>query len=199
MDPGTLEHIFDPFFTTKETGQGTGLGLATVYGIVQQNGGTIAVESSPGAGARFTIHLPRADEREAEAPAPSDAETPRRGTEIILLVEDQERLRDAIGVVLRGYGYEVIEAGNADDALALVEAFPGPIHLLLTDVVMPRTSGPVLAERVGRIRPGIKVVFMSGYAAEAMGQHGSLGGAVLLRKPFEPSELAKVIGAALGG
>ena len=126
MDAGTLAHIFDPFFTTKETGQGTGLGLATVYGIVQQNGGVIAVDSAPAAGTRFTIYLPRAAQPEAEAPAPSDAHTPRRGTEIILLVEDQERLRDAIGVVLRGYGYEVIEARDGDDAVALAEGFPGP-------------------------------------------------------------------------
>jgi signal transduction histidine kinase/ActR/RegA family two-component response regulator len=200
MDEATLAHIFDPFFTTKGMGKGTGLGLATVYGIVKQAGGGIGVQSAPGKGTTFTIYLAR-----TEATVPSGREEARGvtatdGTETILVVEDQERLRDVLGVVLRGFGYEVLAAHDAEDALRIAAQHPGPIHLLLTDVVMPRTSGPMLAERIRAILPSIKVVFMSGYTADAMEQHGGFErGAALLQKPFRPDELGRVLREALGG
>jgi signal transduction histidine kinase len=197
MDEATLAHIFDPFFTTKATGQGTGLGLSTVYGIVKQSGGAVAVTSVLGEGSRFTIHLPRVAPS-VRPPEPPDARAAVvTGSETLLVVEDQERLRDAIGVVLEGFGYDVLAAKDADDALRLAEQHPGPIHLLLTDVVMPRTSGPLLAERVREKRPGIKILFMSGYAADALPAHGGAAGP-LLPKPFGPDDLARAIRAALG-
>ena len=200
MDEATLAQIFEPFFTTKGLGQGTGLGLATVYGIVKQAGGGIDVKSTPGKGTTFSIYLAR---REATAPPrreePRGVEAPE-GTETVLVVEDQERLREVLGVVLRGFGYRVIAARDADDALRLSAEEAGPIQLLLTDVVMPRVSGPVLAQRIRESRPGIKVVFMSGFAADAMEQHGRLvQGASLLAKPFRPDDLGRALRAALGG
>jgi two-component system, cell cycle sensor histidine kinase and response regulator CckA len=197
MDEATLAHIFDPFFTTKATGQGTGLGLSTVYGIVKQSGGAIAVTSTLGHGSRFTIHLPRVAPS-VPPPEPAGARAAAEsGSETLLVVEDQERLRDAISVVLEGFGYEVMAAKDAEDALRIAEQHPGPIHLLLTDVVMPRTSGPQLARRVRAKRPGIKVLFMSGYAADALPDHGGAT-APLLPKPFGPDDLARAIRAALG-
>ncbi|MFT3764273.1 MAG: ATP-binding protein [Minicystis sp.] len=198
MDEETLAHIFDPFFTTKGMGKGTGLGLATVYGIVKQAGGGIAVRSTPGKGTTFSIYLAR-----SEGVVPSNRkEAPRsdapEGTETVLVVEDQERLREVLGVVLRGFGYEVIAARDAEDALRLATSHDGPIDLLLTDVVMPKTSGPMLAERIRAVRPGIGVLFMSGYTADAMEQHGGTKqGAALLQKPFRPDELGRAIRAAL--
>jgi len=201
MDPATLAQIFEPFFTTKGTGQGTGLGLATVYGIVKQAGGGIAVKSAPGRGTTFSIYLAR-----TEAVASSGRREEARGTaapegtETILVVEDQERLREVLGVVLRGFGYEVLAAHDADEALRIAREHEGPIHLLLTDVVMPRTSGPMLAERIRAILPAIKVVFMSGYTADAMELHGGFErGAALLQKPFRPDELGRVLREALTG
>jgi CheY-like chemotaxis protein len=198
MDEATLAQIFDPFFTTKGLGKGTGLGLATVYGIVKQAGGGLAVHSAPGKGTEFSIYLARSD-----AQVPSARKDPPRvdapeGTETILVVEDQERLRDVLGLVLRGFGYEVIAAHDADDALRLAREHEGPLDLLLTDVVMPRTSGPLLAERIQAVRPGIGVLFMSGYTADAMEQHGGFRrGAALLQKPFRPDELGRAVRAVL--
>jgi CheY-like chemotaxis protein len=196
MDEATLAHIFDPFFTTKQTGEGTGLGLATVYGIVKQTGGAISVKSAPGQGSSFTIYLPRAAEAAPERREErGDAEV-EAGSETLLVVEDQERLRTVVALVLRGFGYQVLTAKDADEAARVVEAHPGPIDLLLTDVIMPRTSGPLLAERIQGMRPGVKVVFMSGYAADEMG--GRLEkGAAFLQKPFGPEELARAVRKAL--
>jgi CheY-like chemotaxis protein len=198
MDDATLAQIFDPFFTTKGLGKGTGLGLATVYGIVKQAGGGIAVDSTPGQGTQFTIYLARTDAvvrvAREEPPGPESHE----GTETILVVEDQERLREVLGVVLRGFGYHIIAARDAEHALRVAQEHDGPIDLLLTDVVMPRTSGPMLAERVRALRPRIEVLFMSGYTADAMEHHGAFQrGAALLQKPFRPDELARAVRAAL--
>jgi signal transduction histidine kinase len=206
MDAETLAHIFEPFFTTKATGQGTGLGLSTVYGIVKQAGGAITVKSAPGQGTRFSIHVPRvapsARPAEEESAASEDPRSSGRGAarpaaETLLVVEDQERLRDAIGVVLDGLGYEVLAAKDADDALRIAEQHAGPIHLVLTDVVMPRTSGPLLAERIRDKRPDVRILFMSGYPADALSRHGAAE-APLLSKPFGPDELARAVRAALG-
>jgi two-component system cell cycle sensor histidine kinase/response regulator CckA len=197
MDAATLAHIFDPFFTTKATGQGTGLGLSTVYGIVKQGGGAVAVTSALGQGSRFAVHLPRAAGAARPSAPPGAGAVAEAGSETLLVVEDQERLRNAIVVVLQGFGYEVLVAKDADDALRIAGEHPGPIHLLLTDVVMPRTSGPRLAERVRAKRAQIKVLFMSGYAAEALPEHGGAT-APLLPKPFGPDELARAVRAALG-
>ena len=200
MDPATLAQIFDPFFTTKGLGKGTGLGLATVYGIVKQAGGGISVQSIEGKGTTFTIYLAR-----SEAAVPSGREEPigpeaPEGTETILVVEDQPRLREVLAVVLRGFGYNVIAASGAEEALRLAAEESGPIDLLLTDVVMPRTSGPLLAEQIRATRPAIKVVFMSGYTADAMEPHGGLtSDAPLLAKPFRPDALGRALRAALGG
>jgi two-component system, cell cycle sensor histidine kinase and response regulator CckA len=193
IPPEVLAHVFDPFFTTKEVGQGTGLGLATVYGIVRQSGGAITVESTPGHGACFTLYLPRA------APAPRLPTPPPPSPTTVLVVEDQERLRDVIGLVLKSFGYDPLLSRDAADALRLAEEHPGPIHVLLTDVIMPRTSGPLLAKRVRALRPETKVVFMSGYAPDAMTAHGGLAGdAALLQKPFGPEALDEAVRRALG-
>jgi signal transduction histidine kinase/CheY-like chemotaxis protein len=199
MVPATLAHIFDPFFTTKATGKGTGLGLSTVYGIVKQNGGAVAVQTAPGEGSCFTIHFPRAAGEAPPGEPPGVPASSPQGSETILVVEDQERLRDVIVLVLRGFGYQVLAARDAEDAVRLATTHEQRIDLLLTDVVMPRTSGPVLSARIRGVRPEIRVVFMSGYAADAMERHGGLAeGAPLLQKPFGPDELARAVRAALG-
>ena len=196
IDKTIRKKIFEPFFTTKEVGKGTGLGLSTVYGIVQQNGGSIDVWSEVGAGTRFTIFLPRVDagvqqERNAIG-APKGG-----GGETILLVEDQEAVRTFTGAALRRSGYRVLEASNGDRAIAVAQRFPGQIHLLLTDVVMPGMNGRELSERLRELRPNLKVLFVSGYTADVIAHRGVLDRSVaLLYKPFGPDELeAKVRGS----
>jgi signal transduction histidine kinase/CheY-like chemotaxis protein len=204
ISPEALAHVFDPFFTTKDVGQGTGLGLATVYGIVRQTGGGITVESRPGHGACFTLYFPRegaAIAAPATSPAPAPATPSERPPEptTVLVVEDQERLRDVIGLVLKSFGYTPLLARDAADGVHLAEVHPGPIHVLLTDVVMPRTSGPLLAQRVRALRPETRVIFMSGYAPDDMLRHGSLtADAALLQKPFGPDALDDAVRRALG-
>ena len=191
MDETVRSHIFEPFFTTKEIGKGTGLGLATVYGIVKQSGGYITVESSPGKGAAFRVYFPRIQGL-ADRPKPTPRLSPvKAGTATILLVEDELAVRRLASRLLRQQGYIVMEAANGLEALRLASDQKEPIHLLLTDVVMPGMSGPELALHLGREQSAMKVIYMSGYADEAIGSHGVLAeGMEFLQKPFTPHDLA---------
>ncbi|MBI2526920.1 MAG: PAS domain S-box protein [Candidatus Rokubacteria bacterium] len=191
MDRDTQARIFEPFFTTKEVGRGTGLGLATVYGVVKQSEGFIWVESEPGRGTRFEIFLPRVEEVvQPKTPVPAEAQR-TSGAETILLVEDEEPLLDLGREILRAAGYAVLAARDGAQALEISEAHAGPIDLLLTDVVMPRMSGRALAEQLTRLRPGMRVLYMSGYTHDTPGLQGVLEpGTALLQKPFSPPGLA---------
>ncbi len=194
MDAETRAHVFEPFFTTKRPGQGTGLGLATVYGIVRQSGGHAAVESEPGRGTTFRIYLPRVSETEESLePAAVLADTPR-GSETVLLVEDEEGLRDLAREILQMHGYGVLEAQHGADAIWICDSYVEPIHLLVTDVVMPHMSGPELADRVTRKRPEIKVLYMSGYTDDATVHHGlSTADMAFLQKPFTADALTRKV------
>ena len=194
-------HVFEPFFTTKEVGEGTGLGLATCYGIIKQNDGHIEVESEPGKGATFRLYLPRsrAPAEKAGAEALPPAGRLREGRETILVAEDEEPVRQLIVRVLREAGYTVLETANAREALPLGEHYEGPIHLLVTDVIMPGTGGKNLAARLTEKRPDMKVLYISGYAGQlSLGQEPGLDGAVFLAKPFSPGELTRGVRKALG-
>ena len=192
MDATVRSRIFEPFFTTKEVGKGTGLGLATVYGIVKQSDGNIWVQSEPGRGTTFEVYLPLAergaeDEEGGRAPAPAPMP---RGSETILLVEDEEAVRDLALEVLRGNGYTVLSARHGAEALLTSEQHAGTIDLLLTDVVMPGMSGGDLAGRLTALRPGMRVLFTSGYAGDRLGQRRYAGDpSDLLQKPFTPEGL----------
>jgi PAS domain S-box-containing protein len=190
MDAETQSRIFEPFFTTKELGKGTGLGLSTVYGIVKQSGGDILVYSEIGVGTTFKVYLPRADQA-AEAPHVSPALTEQgRGTETVLLVEDEDGVRALARKVLHKGGYTVLEARNGGEALLTCERHPGPIELLLTDVVLAQMSGHELAQRLLPLRPGMRVLYMSGYTDEAVVRHGVLSaGTAFLQKPFSAEAL----------
>jgi PAS domain S-box-containing protein len=198
IDPEDRPHIFEPFFTTKGFGSGTGLGLATVYGIVRQSGGSVTVESKPGEGSSFIVVLPVAEGRAPRLEArTSDIDELPSGTETILVVEDDLGVRRAVIKTLAQLGYTILEAGDADGAMAVSAAHKGTIDLLLTDVVMPGKSGPELAARFFADRPDAKVVYMSGYSAEAdttKWPHGPL-----LQKPFSPQELASRVRSVLDG
>jgi two-component system cell cycle sensor histidine kinase/response regulator CckA len=199
MDRATQARIFEPFFTTKPKGQGTGLGLSTVFGIVQQSGGTVFVYSEPGRGTTFKIYLPRVD-AELETARPPASPTTLKGSETILLVEDEDPVRAIAGSSLRRFGYEVLMARNAGEALLLCETHPGPIHILVTDVVMPQMSGPELATRIIATRPQTKVLCMSGYTDDSIVRHGVLDTSVAyLQKPFTPQSLATKVREVLDG
>ena len=194
MDQHTLAHIFEPFYTTKESGRGTGLGLSTVYGIVKQSGGYIWVYSEPGKGSTFKVYLPRISEQVEESTQPVTQLYDQRGTETILLVEDEEAVRDLIVTILSGRGYEVIVARHPTHAEEIASKFPHEIHLLLTDVVMPGTSGRELAARIAARRPGIRVLYMSGYTENVITSGGMLEkGLAFLQKPFSPAVLSQKV------
>ncbi|HXV85280.1 MAG TPA: PAS domain S-box protein, partial [Gemmatimonadales bacterium] len=198
MSPETRTRIFEPFFTTKEKGKGTGLGLSTVYGIVKQSEGYIWVDSAEGRGTTFSVFLPRVDAPPQAPPARPTLAT-LAGTETVLLVEDDNLLRPLARNILATLGYTVLVAGNAHDAEGLAAGHQGPIHLLLTDVVMPGVSGADLAKRMKLARPDIRVLFMSGYLDDAIAQHGVLTpGTPFLHKPFSPQDLAKKVREVLG-
>jgi two-component system, cell cycle sensor histidine kinase and response regulator CckA len=203
MDRETIAHIFEPFFTTKELGKGTGLGLATVYGIVKQSGGYIAVESSPGAGASFQIFLPRVDEPVTPSHEAPFINQDTKSSETILLAEDSEPLRKLTTSLLKGRGFAVLAAHNGEEALGLASSYAGRIDLLLTDVVMPGINGRVLAERLLESRPETKVLYMSGYTDSFIAGHGVLDQKTnLLHKPFTEETLLhhirRVLDAAAG-
>ena len=187
MDAETLTHIFEPFYTTKEQGKGTGLGLATVYGIVRQTGGYVAVETSPGAGTTFRVYLPRCAERITSGVRPAVAS--HHGTETVLMVEDEPAVRGLVQTILERCGYTVLVAENGQSALDAIAHDPRPIHVLLTDLVMPGMNGRALASRVLALRPAVKILFMSGYAADVPTDLGAEGGPAFLSKPFNERAL----------
>jgi two-component system, cell cycle sensor histidine kinase and response regulator CckA len=194
MDEETQRHIFEPFFTTKGSGRGTGLGLATAYGIIRQSGGAIQVMSELGLGTTARVYLPLA---QPEAPQrASEAERPAqtRGVETILVVEDEARVRKLVVDVLASRGYTVLEAMRGEEALRLLRSHKGQVNLALVDVVMPEMSGPDLVKRIESLRPGLRVLYMSGYTDEAVVHHGIPdSGAAFLQKPFLPDALARKV------
>jgi CheY-like chemotaxis protein len=196
MDAATQARIFEPFFTTKDVGKGTGLGLATVQGIVQQSGGFIWVYSEPSHGTCFKIYLPRVDEPASEAASVVPASS--RGTETVLVVEDVAAVRAVTRRMLERYGYSVLEAADGDAAIRLAAKFGGQIHLLITDVVMPNLGGRDLADVFAKTYPNTKVLFMSGYTDDAIVRHGILQEDIAyLQKPFTPESLARKVRAVL--
>jgi len=191
MDQQTRARLFEPFFTTKELGRGTGLGLATVYGIVKQSGGHIEVSSEPGKGATFRIYLPLVD-RPVDRLAQVAHRSNGAGSETILLVENENAVREMIAKVLGSRGYLVLTAANAEEAENISSGVQ-QIDLLLTDVMMPKVTGPELGRRIARQRRGIKILYMSGYTANSMlaGEVREPGGGGFLEKPFTPQALAE--------
>jgi PAS domain S-box-containing protein len=194
MDAATVAHIFEPFYTTKESGRGTGLGLSTVYGIVKQSGGYIWVYSEPGKGSTFKVYLPRVDEVVESETSKQAPLAELRGSEVVLLVEDEEAVRELVRTILTGHGYEVIAAADPEQAESIANKFPGEIHLLLTDMVMPGMSGRELAARITVRRRGIRVLYMSGYTENVVTSEGMLErGLAFLQKPFSPAVLVRKI------
>jgi CheY-like chemotaxis protein len=193
MTPEVRERIFEPFFTTKEKGHGTGLGLSTVYGIVKQSGGNIWVYSEPGQGTTFKIYLPQVDEPLEEMKEEVVKEV-SRGHETILIVEDEDAVRKLAVRVLKKQGYKVLEAPDGGKAFMLCEAYKEPIHLILTDVVMPGMSGSKLADRLKAIHPEAKTLYMSGYTDNAILHHGILeSGTNFIQKPFTVESLPRKV------
>jgi two-component system, cell cycle sensor histidine kinase and response regulator CckA len=191
MDDEVRGRLFEPFFTTKELGRGTGLGLATVYGIVRQSGGHIQVRSRPGEGSSFTVYLPRAEAPRPARGALAAAAPVSGGSETVLVAEDEEAVRHLVCRVLRAKGYRVLEARHAEAALDLAAATAEPIDLLVSDLVMPGLGGRALADRLLNLRPALRVLFITGYAPEAVERQGRLpAGHGLLEKPFTADQLA---------
>jgi two-component system, cell cycle sensor histidine kinase and response regulator CckA len=196
MDKQTQTHIFEPFFTTKERGRGTGLGLAMVYGFVKQIGGYVWVESEPGVGSTFAIYLPAASEEVSQNSPCAVITASGRGAGTVLLVEDEESLRTLTRSILEQGGYSVLEACNGTEAVEIARENSGPIHLLLTDMVMPGMNGRAVAEKVGQLYPGIRVAYMSGYTGFNTRENASLN-AVVIAKPFTRNILLQKLSEAL--
>jgi two-component system cell cycle sensor histidine kinase/response regulator CckA len=200
MDEQTMARVFEPFFTTKEVGKGTGLGLSTVYGIVKQSGGSISVQSVLGQGTTFKVYLPRDTSLVGPIVTATPAVTRPVGTETVLVVEDEQAVRNIARRILEGAGYAVLTAASGGEALLTCERHPSEIHLVLTDVVMPQMSGRDLVDRLASIRPGVRAVFMSGYTGEVILKHGLLeAGTQFIGKPFTQAELLRKIRYALDG
>jgi len=199
IDKETQRHIFDPFFTTKRAEGGSGLGLAIVYGIVRQAGGAVSVESRPGSGATFQIFLPVAEvEAPSSEPVAAPMEADVRGDATVLVVEDQESVRKFTCAALASYGFQILEAAGGEEAIELARTYAGPIHLLLTDVMMPRMNGRELAERIVPLRPEAKVLFMSGYTQDVIASRGLLEqGLYFIAKPFAPLALVQKVAETL--
>ena len=193
MDEATQAKIFDPFFTTKEKGKGTGLGLSTVYGIIKQSGGSIWVYSELGHGTTFKVYLPQMATEPPRAEAIAAQPEPR-GVETILLVEDEDVVRGLAKQILEQSGYKVMAAARGEEAIRLCLQSADPIHLVLTDVVMPETSGKEVADRLRELLPGLRVLFMSGYTDEAIVHHGVLDSNIeFIQKPFTPTALIRKV------
>jgi two-component system cell cycle sensor histidine kinase/response regulator CckA len=193
IEDDVREHVFEPFFTTKEAGAGTGLGLATVFGVVKQSGGGIYVYSEPGRGTTFKIYLPAASVPAEAAEAAIEAEA-TGGTETIMVVEDDDGVRDLVRLMLEANGYRVLTMNDPDEATRVCRERPEAIDLLLTDVMMPEINGRVLAEQLGALAPSMRVLFMSGYSDEAVHRHGMLGErASFLEKPFTERTLTRKV------
>jgi CheY-like chemotaxis protein len=200
IDAGTIEHIFEPFFTTKSKDKGTGLGLATVYGIVKQCGGHVAVYSEPGRGTTFKVYLPRVFEETAKDGRERLPDVPSSGSETVLVVEDDEAVRMLIFEVLSRRGYKTLMAATPGEALRIYQAHAKEgIDLLLTDVVMPEMSGRELANQIAQLNPGVRVLFMSGYTDAAIVHHGVLDeGTAFIHKPFTPDSLSRKLRDVMG-
>ena len=193
MNADTLSHIFEPFFTTKGPDKGTGLGLATVYGILKQSQGYIDVTSQPGKGSRFTVYLPRVGQPGATAPVSRTVMAPVTAKETILLVEDDDSIRTLMAAVLQDQGYHVLTAGDGIQALQQLQLHKGPCHLLVTDVIMPRMKSTVLVEGVKVMQPAARILYMSGYAGETLEANGIHGDTPFLQKPFLPNALVEKV------
>jgi len=194
MDEVTLQRIFDPFFTTKEVGKGTGLGLSTVYGIIQQHGGHIAAHSTPGKGTTFEVYLPRTDAEDQGPEGESEEEAPPRGSETILVVEDDESVRNILTAAVKSQGYKVIAASSPDEAEEFLASREDEVHLLLTDISMPVRNGDELYHRLVALHPDLKVIFVSGYFPESAPWRSDLPpDTIVLHKPFALSELARTL------
>jgi two-component system, cell cycle sensor histidine kinase and response regulator CckA len=194
MDDQTKTRIFEPFFTTKEEGKGTGLGLAMIHGFIQQSGGHVFAYSEPGLGSTFKMYLPEVEDALSSARLPPAIDKTPHGDETILLVEDEAAVRSFARHVLQTCGYTVLDAAQGDEAVQLAETHHGTIHLLVSDVVMPGMGGCRLAERIVALKPGIKVLFVSGYADDAVVRHGILASeSAFLQKPFTPNALARKV------
>jgi two-component system, cell cycle sensor histidine kinase and response regulator CckA len=193
MDAETQAHIFEPFFTTKEQGKGTGLGLATVYGVVKQSGGFVWMYSELGKGTTFKIYLPRVDEPAVQAAAPQTSAQVLRGTETVLLTEDEQDVREVAREFLESAGYRVLQAPSGDAALQIAESHAGAIDLLVTDMVMPGMSGPELAKRIRATRGEMRVVYMSGYSEHAAEEVARSEESAVLTKPFSRSALLRTV------
>ena len=200
MDQETLDHIFEPFFTTKPAGKGTGLGLATIYGIVKQNEGFIEVRSEPGSGTTFRIYLPHHDQDSDETNGDACSRALPVGSETILLVEDEQSVCSATALLLQSFGYNVLSAATPVEALRQAADHPGAIHLLITDVIMPGMNGRDLATKLSEMQPGLLCLYVSGYTADVIAHHGILEeGIHFLPKPFAREALANKVHEVLRG
>jgi signal transduction histidine kinase len=200
MDAEAQSHVFEPFFTTKEAGKGTGLGLATAYGIIHQSGGSITFYSEPGQGTTFKIYLPRVDQPLEETAAESVAVESLNGSETVLVVEDDGEVRRLICGILRGKGYRVLESTKGDEAIALARSHAGPVNLVVADVILPEMSGPEVVRHLAERKPEIRALYISGYTDEAMLRHGMLdSGVAFLSKPFLPEALVRKVREVLDG